>query len=243
MKWIMGSVSVNKKTFAIVATAFMIAPVFAVGSAKAAVIDWTAWSDSYTSGSPNGSASGTIGGLDVSYSGEVQIVDPNYPSWTPTSSYVGGVVGNAPPQSGGIVQLFGGGQTPAVDTITFSSPVTNPVIAIWSLGQGGDTASFQFLEAPTFQAGGPSAEYGGGAISVLPNGVYGTEGNGTLLFSGTFTTISWTNPTYEDWYGFTVGVEATPLPSTWTMLIAGFLGLGFFAYRGSKKNATAIAAA
>ncbi len=35
---------------------------------------------------------------------------------------------------------------------------------------------------------------------------------------------------------------ATPLPSTWTMLIAGFAGLGFFAYRGSKKSA-AIAAA
>jgi hypothetical protein len=35
----------------------------------------------------------------------------------------------------------------------------------------------------------------------------------------------------------------TPLPSTWTMLIAGFLGFGFFAYRGSKKSVAAIAAA
>ena len=38
-------------------------------------------------------------------------------------------------------------------------------------------------------------------------------------------------------------VQTTPLPSTWTMLIAGFLGLGFFAYRGSKKNGAALAAA
>ena len=38
-------------------------------------------------------------------------------------------------------------------------------------------------------------------------------------------------------------VTATPLPSTWTMLIAGFVGLGFFAYRGSKKNAAALLAA
>jgi hypothetical protein len=37
-------------------------------------------------------------------------------------------------------------------------------------------------------------------------------------------------------------VTATPLPSTWTMLIAGFVGLGFFAYRGSKKNSATIAA-
>ncbi len=36
--------------------------------------------------------------------------------------------------------------------------------------------------------------------------------------------------------------SATPLPSTWTMLIAGFAGLGFFAYRGTKKNSAAVAA-
>jgi hypothetical protein len=37
--------------------------------------------------------------------------------------------------------------------------------------------------------------------------------------------------------------NATPLPSTWTMLVAGFVGLGFFAYRGSKKGNAAFAAA
>ena len=39
-----------------------------------------------------------------------------------------------------------------------------------------------------------------------------------------------------------VTLTATPLPSTWTMLIAGFVGLGLFAYRGSKKNPAALAA-
>ncbi len=38
-------------------------------------------------------------------------------------------------------------------------------------------------------------------------------------------------------------VTATPLPSTWTMLIAGFLGLGFIAYRGTKSRHAAVAAA
>ena len=37
-------------------------------------------------------------------------------------------------------------------------------------------------------------------------------------------------------------VDTTPLPSTWLMLISGFLGLGYFAYRGTKKR-TALAAA
>lgn len=36
---------------------------------------------------------------------------------------------------------------------------------------------------------------------------------------------------------------ATPLPSTWLMMISGFVGLGFLAYRGTKKNAAALAAA
>jgi hypothetical protein len=31
--------------------------------------------------------------------------------------------------------------------------------------------------------------------------------------------------------------------STWTMLIAGFVGLGFFAYRGSRKTGAALSAA
>jgi hypothetical protein len=40
-----------------------------------------------------------------------------------------------------------------------------------------------------------------------------------------------------------VTVTTTPLPSTWTMLIAGFVGLGFIAYRGKKNRCAAIAAA
>ncbi len=35
----------------------------------------------------------------------------------------------------------------------------------------------------------------------------------------------------------------TPLPSTWTMMLIGIAGLGFFAYRGTKKNTAALAAA
>ena len=38
-------------------------------------------------------------------------------------------------------------------------------------------------------------------------------------------------------------ISTTPLPSTWTMLIAGFAGFGFLAYRGTKKSSVALAAA
>jgi hypothetical protein len=37
-------------------------------------------------------------------------------------------------------------------------------------------------------------------------------------------------------------VTTTPLPTTWTMMLIGFVGFGFLAYRGTKK-CTALAAA
>jgi hypothetical protein len=75
------------------------------------------------------------------------------------------------------------------------------------------------------------------------------NGGGTFAFliSGTLTNV------FSVWVEETVGsggysiasserIGGTPLPSTWTMLIAGFVGLGFLAYRGTKKR-TALAAA
>jgi hypothetical protein len=38
-------------------------------------------------------------------------------------------------------------------------------------------------------------------------------------------------------------VAATPLPATWTTMIAGLLGFGFFAWRGMTKRNVEIAAA
>ena len=38
-------------------------------------------------------------------------------------------------------------------------------------------------------------------------------------------------------------LTTTPIPSTWLMLLSGLVGLGFFAYRGSKKGAVGLAAA
>src|SRR5580698_10542269 len=50
------------------------------------------------------------------------------------------------------------------------------------------------------------------------------------------------NTTYNDESFDLTLLTATPLPPTWTMLIAGFIGLGFFAYRGSKKSSNLLAA-
>jgi hypothetical protein len=87
----------------------------------------------------------------------------------------------------------------------------------------------------------------------------GMELGGSLLYGSQVFTGSLQNPTFLiGSFNFYTGVfqqghelltitalppTATPLPSTWTMLIAGFIGLGFFAYRGSKKSPAALAAA
>jgi hypothetical protein len=223
---------------AFAATIGMVVSIADTAPARASVIDWTIWAAG-SAGNPTGLAVGTTtSGIGVTYSGELQSLVANYPSWTPASTFSGGTVGNPPPQSGGILQLFGG--TPTIDTITFSSPVTNPVMAIWSLGQSGSAAAFFFNEPFTIQSGGPSLEYNGGPLILLSGGVGGLEGNGTIQFSGTFTQISWNNPQYEDWYGFTVGTAA-PESSTWAMMLMGFAAVGFVAYRRTKKRSAAIA--
>jgi choice-of-anchor C domain-containing protein len=40
-----------------------------------------------------------------------------------------------------------------------------------------------------------------------------------------------------------VDISATPLPATWSMLLAGFVGLGFVAYRGRGTNKSSQASA
>lgn len=207
------------------------------GSASATPIDWTQWNTGFTTGSTGGAATGSGG---ISYSGELQDIRFGYPSWGPPGTFNGGTISNAPPPAGGIIQLFGGGTT--IDTITFATPVVDPVMAIWSLGQGGRPASFVFDSPFTIESGGPSNEYGGNPLTYIVSGVNGVEGNGTIQFHGTFSSISWTNPLNENWYGFTVGtVSAVPEPSTWAMLILGFAGIGFMTYR--RRNQSAALAA
>lgn len=70
-------------------------------------------------------------------------------------------------------------------------------------------------------------------------------------FTTSFGSFTFTSPTASD-VGLLVvdsngqfaqfSSSATPLPSTWVMLLSGFIGIGFLAYRGTKKNTALVAA-
>ncbi len=194
---------------------------------SAAPVDWNTWSS--TSAGTIATAGGPIA---VTYSGPAFGMASGYPSYTPASTFAdGSVVSNAPVAANGIMQLSGG--SAELNTVTFSRPVTDPVMAIWSLGQGGTQASFVFTNAtPIFVSGGPSAEYAGGPISVSGNAVFGNEGSGTVRFAGTYGSLSWTNPQYEYWYGFNVGAPV-PEPASVALMLGGLGVLGAVARRRS----------
>jgi len=207
-----------------------------VTTASAATV-WTNWT-SGTVGPVGGSASGTLGSVGVSYSGEMECLNCFASNWSPSSTWIGGPVTSAPTGNSGI-QLFG--STGSTNTLTFDAPVTNLVLAIVSLGQTEINASFNFSNPFTLLGGGPSSTWGGQPLTSLNTSVFGVEGNGLILFSGTFNSLSWTNPTFENYYAFTVGtVGAVPEPATWFMMILGFAGIGYLTYR-HKRQATALA--
>jgi PEP-CTERM motif len=198
----------------------------AVHPASADMISWVELSTA-TAGNP-GSASGIInlpGGspVGVTYTGEVFFAQTNNSGtyfWNPASTFTSAEVSNVPPTSD-LIALIGGNTT--VNTITFSRPVVDPVLDILSLGSPNIPITYNFNAPFDILSDGPSTIYGGpGILTALPGNILrGVEGDGTIIFRGTFTSISFTVPQAENYHGFTVGLRTVPEPASFALIGTG----------------------
>lgn len=183
----------------------------AVAGVAHADVDWVDWTDA-----DNATVTGVVDGIAVTYRGPREFAQLNGGTnyWNPSTPYTSATVPNAPGTSDIIGLSFTGG------TLLFSEAVTNPVMAIVSLGGGPETkwnfnAPFQILsQGAGFWGNGPLTNPSGNTLA-------GREGHGTIQFIGTFTSISWSIENGESWAGFTVAV---PAPGTAAVAALGLVG-------------------
>lgn len=212
----------------IIALAFVAALAVPFQASAADTASWTNWS-SNTSGTfmQNGSS------VTVTYSGTGLGVDHGGYFYDVPSSFTNAAVTNTPGTNGTVIMVGG---TADVNTFHFSQAVIDPLIDLFSVGQGGVPVSFNFLGAVSFTVGAQGGgHWGGGSLVQSGSSVTGLEGNGLLQFSGSYTDISFTTPNYEYYYGGTVGamsnVNAVPEPETYALMLAGLGVMGFVARR------------
>jgi hypothetical protein len=163
--------------------------------------DWTA-TDGLTT------ASGTMalpsGKVKVKFVGPTlyfaQVADGATDYWSGTAYDITGQ------PTGSDILAFKGGTDKQVYKISFSRPVTNPVMAVMSLGRNGIPTRYVFGQVPTLLSSG-SGFFGGceTCLSVKKKTLTGVEGHGVVQFVGTYSSITWKQPDFEFWHGVTIG--------------------------------------
>lgn len=123
-----------------------------------------------------------------------------------------------PPTNGDHIGLVGSGSLN--QSITFSSPVSNIVMTIYSLGANTVPASWDFNQDFVILSDNPGAirsgTLGSGLTKSIVGGTYrlsGAEGSGTIQFLGSFTSLDWSVSAPEAWSSWNIGVTSAAPPS------------------------------
>ncbi|HXS13114.1 MAG TPA: PEP-CTERM sorting domain-containing protein [Acidobacteriaceae bacterium] len=191
-----------------------------------AFADTTTWANITAGGS--GTASGNIGSVNFTYTGETAFVDLSGSATTnyfqPTSTYTSATVTNAP-NDHALIAIDG---TATVHTITFSTAVTGLIFSEVSMGQGGVATTYNFNQDFTVLSCGPNAFFGGGcfnqAVGTTTNVLSGNEADGTIEFLGPITSLTWTGANPEFWNGFDIGLlsqSTSPVPEPSSLMLLG----------------------
>ena len=83
----------------------LVAAMLFAPSAEAGPIVWTNWGPGFSPSAAVGSTTGTMGAVNVGYSGELESLMLGYPSYTPVGTFSGGTVGNTVVTSGACATL------------------------------------------------------------------------------------------------------------------------------------------
>jgi hypothetical protein len=189
------------------------------------------------------SSVGTSGpNYGISFSSNAQAICLNSTSVVCSNTSRGGL-GDPNSQKGGLFFLSGsstfmdvpGGFTTGF-SFNYTAPFDSGSVSVYS-GLDGTGTLLATLFIPTTTSG-PCSGYSASFCPFFPDGIGFSGTAESVAFSGVANQIVFDDVTFGS-----ITPGTTPLPSTWTMLIAGFLGLGFLAYRGSKKGSAALAAA
>ena len=215
----------KKKLFSILAGALFLFNM--LGVVHAATVSWTDWTSGVvgTSGSGTGIISLDASMIGVGYTGEVRTIQTSggtnwWTEGTPAPYTGNAVIDNAPPASD-IITVRSAGIT---NTITFSTPLVDPVMAFVSIGRSTLPVEYA-IDAPFTLLSEGAGWWGDGSWSQVGNTLTGREAHGSIQFNGTLSSISWTNNVAENWHGFTIGATVVPIPAAVWLFGSGLVGL------------------
>ena len=184
---------------------------FGISACSAADRDTYTWVD-WSEAGPGGAA-GSAGGIEVSYSGDLNenstpdgAAEDLFSPWEDTFTHDDLP---EPPIGGDILRMYGGEDT-GLQSLTFSPPARDPVIAVMSLGSVSEPARIIFdneIEVLTSGAG----KWGGGPDNLRVGEdvmtLIGQEAYGLVRVTGTFERLSFDIPDYESDYGLQIAVR------------------------------------